>query len=824
MESDLMTRQLALEEEGVQEGVARYRKLVAESKARGEMTSTTAGNRLLLAAIGPMEKKILDWFETEIKRGKSGRRNETGKIIFQLDADVVAFITAKSVLDSVTKQSTLNTAAINLGGFLEDELRYIHFKGENKGLYSTVKKRITKRSQNYQYKRTVLNHAMGKVSIGWEAWPPTTKLKVGQKCIDLFIEATGLVQATLINRRKNNSIYYLSPTEETMRWINEENARCELLTPIHFPMLLPPKPWQTPYVGGYYSQRVSRTVKLMKSRSKNYMEDLSNRDMPIVYEAINAIQATGWKINQAVLNVVQTIWNSSAEIGKLPARDEMPIPPSPVPKELSTADMTPEQLESLREWKCRAGNAYDANIQNRSKRIQVNKIIYMAEKFADESAIYFPHNMDFRGRIYAVPMFLNPQGNDLAKGVLEFSEGKPVDDAAAGDWIAVHGANLFGYDKVDYAGRVEWVEDHHQQIMDCAADPMEHRWWSTADKPWQFLAFCFEWKRFFDEGLGYISYLPIALDGSCNGLQHYSAMLRDPIGGAAVNLLPSEIPQDIYQVVADVTLKELEVQAAEGNVLAMEWIHFGIDRKLCKRPVMCLPYGLTRHTAREYIAERVQTVLTENPEKFQDGEAFSVKILDATIFLTDIIWNAIAQVVVSAQQAMDWLRTVAVLVSKTGAPVSWQTPTNLPVIQPYQATKANRIHTELAGQLIKLTVKTDMPGIDSKRQANGIAPNFVHSLDSACLQMYVVKAKIDHGIKSFAMVHDSYATHAADTDRSAQVLRDVFVEMYQRDPLKELRDDLLTWLPDDLAAKLPALPETGNMDLELVKNSKFFFS
>lgn len=39
-------------------------------------------------------------------------------------------------------------------------------------------------------------------------------------------------------------------------------------------------------------------------------------------------------------------------------------------------------------------------------------------------------------------------------------------------------------------------------------------------------------------------------DGSCNGLQHYAALGRDSVGAASVNLLPSELPQDVYSGVA----------------------------------------------------------------------------------------------------------------------------------------------------------------------------------------------------------------------------------------------------------------------------------
>ncbi len=39
------------------------------------------------------------------------------------------------------------------------------------------------------------------------------------------------------------------------------------------------------------------------------------------------------------------------------------------------------------------------------------------------------------------------------------------------------------------------------------------------------------------------SRLPVQMDGSCNGLQHYAALGRDSEGGNAVNLRPNPAPQ-----------------------------------------------------------------------------------------------------------------------------------------------------------------------------------------------------------------------------------------------------------------------------------------
>ena len=71
------------------------------------------------------------------------------------------------------------------------------------------------------------------------------------------------------------------------------------------------------------------------------------------------------------------------------------------------------------------------------------------------------------------------------------------------------------------------------------------RWWQSADAPWQCLAACMEVRDALASGdpAAFRSRLPVQMDGSCNGLQHYAALSRDAPGAHAVNLLPVDRPQ-----------------------------------------------------------------------------------------------------------------------------------------------------------------------------------------------------------------------------------------------------------------------------------------
>lgn len=80
-------------------------------------------------------------------------------------------------------------------------------------------------------------------------------------------------------------------------------------------------------------------------------------------------------------------------------------------------------------------------------------------------------------------MFLNPQGNDLAKGLLTFAVGKPITNARALGWLMIHGANTFGEDKVALAERVDWVTENEDRILVTAEDPIAAVWALTGPKP-----------------------------------------------------------------------------------------------------------------------------------------------------------------------------------------------------------------------------------------------------------------------------------------------------------------------------------------------------
>lgn len=558
-------------------------------------------------------------------------------------------------------------------------------------------------------------------------------------------------------------------------------------------------------------------------------------DLTRVYDAVNHIQDSPWAINTRVLEVMEGVWVSGGQLGGLPKREPEEVPAKPFDIETNEAAKT--------KWKRDAAQVYARNAAMVSSRIAMHQRLWLARKFSTEPRMFFPHELDFRGRVYPMSSSLTPQGDDTAKALLMFADGMPLGDKGA-LWLAIHISNLFGVDKVSLQDRLAWTWEHSEQIVASAQDPYAERFWETADSPYCALAACFEWQGYIEQGEGFVSHLPIALDGSCSGLQHFSAMLRDPVGGAAVNLTRSEKPQDVYtqvakkaQEMADASADEYarkwpqlvgkKSRVGEDEVdldgLRHAWANNLVSRTIAKRPTMTYCYSATRFGMQKMILQTLNELDKEREKKGQEPYLGGVENYHAASWLSYAMWEAISEVVVAASTAMEWLRDVAKVAADGDLPIWWTSPIGLPILQEYKTVTGTRVKAHWAGQRVDLVINAETDGLDKRAQSNGIAPNFVHSLDASHLMAVALRAK-EKGIRSLAVIHDSFGTHAANTDLLGDILRETFIEQYQPDVLGRFYEELKEQLPEELGALLPLPPKAGTLDLNEVRASSYIFA
>jgi DNA-directed RNA polymerase, mitochondrial len=664
------------------------------------------------------------------------------------------------------------------------------------------------------------------------------RMHLGTACLNLFTTTTGYVE---IDRQtlRNKKEVFIVPTEQTLKWIEACNEAFETLDPVFLPTIDKPRPWSTPEDGGYHDA-LAGALKLVRSKGpkRETFHDINDRDIPVVYRAVNALQDTAWRINERVLNIVEIVkqWQQHRLPKSIASFDNEPEPKKP--HDIETNE------DARRVWRAAARAVHDRNYRRRRKAIRLANTIATAKRLHEEPRFFFPFNLDFRGRAYPVPVYRQPQGDDLQKGLLMFADGKPLGTQEAANWLAIHGANCLSnapngqkLDKLRFQDRIGWMQGHSEMFCEIADDPISHhKLWLSADSPFCYLAFCFEWADYVRNGLAHVSHLPIAMDGSCNGLQHFSALLRDEEGGRAVNLVPSETPQDIYKAVANRVTDRLRqlvtssVDTEEGR-LALDWLKWGrVDRRLVKRQVMTLPYG-----ANEYVFRQQTAGFLSELEDSDEAPEFMTDTPDNgrrhCSFIAAVIWESVGDTVVSAKEAMDWFRQLARLAVNSGMPICWTSPVGFPVVQPYYKSTLKQVETTFDGIRFKPSVYTPTTDIDPKQQISGISPNIIHSLDAAAM-MLTVCASIDEGITHFAMVHDSYGTHAADAERLARITREQFVNMYTaHDVLADIEDSVLMYAEMCVdyedggePVERPPRPKVGTLDLTQVIDSKYFFA
>lgn len=598
-------------------------------------------------------------------------------------------------------------------------------------------------------------------------------------------------------------------TQTGQDWLDECERLNGLLKPIVEPCIEPPLDWDVnpdgSVTGGYHTTKFRELAPFIKAYNPLHKEWIKDK-APIAHiQAINKMQQTAWQINREVYDIQSDMFKKGLGVGLPNSVPDLP-PDFPAHLQKDKSLWSETDREDFGTWKYAKKTILTANTSERGRTTAYVSISSTARSYYDQDKFYYVYTCDFRGRIYCATYGLSPQSSDIAKGLLRFGDGVRLGETGV-KWLAIHGANKFGIDKVSFDERVRWIDSNARRIKATADDPAGMRsWWADADKPWQFLAFCLEWVGCnFGKDIEYLSKLPVGLDGSCNGLQHYAALLRDPIGAAATNLIDADSPNDVYTEVADKCEERLrQLGSREAEI----WLNAGINRKLAKRPVMTLPYGATQQSCRTYIYEYMQ----DNRSKFPVEDK---ALWPLAIYLSPIMWASISEVVVSARSAMDWLQQLSVpIINKSEACISWLSPVDFPVFQRYVIQKEYRVRTQLMGGM-RINTLGEPIGINRRAQKSGIAPNFIHSVDASHMVMTINNTDLP----AYAMIHDDYGTHAGNTEALYKGIRQSFVQLYTE------HDPLLEWYNQQgrLESKMP-YPEQGTFDINDVLTSKYFFS
>ncbi|XP_062078452.1 DNA-directed RNA polymerase 3B, chloroplastic [Humulus lupulus] len=833
----LRRRQIKAETEAWEKMVNEYNELEREMREKKLAPNLPHVKSLFLGWFEPLKEAI----EREQKLPKSKKKMAFAPNIGLLSADKIALIVMHKMMGLMMSASydgcvQVVHAAIQIAMAIEEEVRIQSFLESTKKIQR--KENVDDNEEGQSKEKEILRkNIIGlirtrRLSLAqkllvkeeFEPWSRETQAKLGCRLIDLLTE-TAFVQPPLdqsgdvppdVRPAFRHRLKSIAKTgQKFLR--NYGVIECDplllagldrtvKLIPIPYvPMLIPPRKWKGYDKGGhlFLPSYVMRTHGSRKQREA--LRAAPGKQMQKVFEALDMLGSVKWRVNKKVFSVVESIWDGGGNVAGLVDRKDVTVPEKPIS----------DDLAEIQQWKWKVRKARKVNSERHSLRCDVELKLSVARRMKDEEGFYYPHNLDFRGRAYPMHPHLNHLSSDLCRGVLEFAEGRPLGKSGL-RWLKIQLANLYagGVEKLSYDGRLAFVDNHIEDILDSANNPVHgDRWWLGAEDPFQCLAACINLTEALNSSSPHtvISHLPIHQDGSCNGLQHYAALGRNSLEAAAVNLVAGVKPADVYSEIArrvhTIMINDSNKDPARHpSALLAKILIDQVDRKLVKQTVMTSVYGVTYVGAREQIKKRLEEKGVIN----DDEQLFSASCYAAKVTLASL-----GEIFQAARAVMGWLGDCAKVVASQNQPVQWTTPLGLPVVQPYYKNERHLVKTSL--QILAL--QREGSSVDVRKQRSAFPPNFVHSLDGSHMMMTALACR-DAGL-CFAGVHDSFWTHACDVDQMNQILRQQFVELYSMPVLENLLENFQTSYPE---LEFPPIPERGNFNLQEVLNSPYFFN
>lgn len=752
--------------------------------------------------------------------------NEHRDNINQLPSDLIALCGITTAISGIIEGLTVSRVTLTLGAALENECFGIGLTEWDETRAAHLTKTVLKSHRNQKYRRTALRSLAQKAAFPWTRWTSSEKAKAGRWLLEVLLETPLFVW---------DADGTLGLTEEASDAAAAIVSDLQARHPVLLPLQVPPEPWVKSHamIDGY-------RVPLVRSRDKVVQQNIAAAIRSGVIaeslEALNAAQCVAYRINTPILEVVQWCYDNNVKVSGLPPRADLELP-----------TRLPDDADE---------SALKLNLKARSEIRQLNRsfigerLTYLQDidiaKHLSDGPFWTPLNWDYRGRIYGISRF-NFQRQDYVRSMFNFEQGCEMDEDSW-YWLKVHIANCGDFGKVSkkpFADRVKWVETNISEIISYGQYPTKNLGWTEADKPFLFLAGCYAYCVAL---LLNRCHLPISFDGSCSGLQHLGAMTRDENTATLVNLTNNEVPNDVYQVVADLAARVVQADASASpdvdvQEVANACLAAGINRKLVKRNVMTFSYSSKTFGMGEQHMEDTMVplgydvlrgVINKHPYETsrdtftsKDGHAIHVPGLYASKYLAKTVYGAIKETVRRPAEAMAFLQGIAKVMSHEAKPVVWHTPLGFPVTLRYTNVDTRQLNLYLHDKGVKVRlsprVQVELPGIDKRRASSAIAPSFVHALDACHLMATVVAAK-DDGITSVALVHDSFGCLPADAGRFRTIIKQSFVDVYKTndvlfDILRESAAQLTTeW------QRLPELPVYGTYDINSIMEADYAFA
>lgn len=245
--------QIKLEYEMVQSGAERYDHQHQKQQERDSEANTKYGRAIISATVDKVAAGVREIQEFSSQKA---RVDIAYKKICDMDADKLAYLSLVTVVDCLSKRFTLLKIARLVGLHVELQDRLDHWT-QDEGLFAKRIINEAKEKTGFRSKRTGLVHKMNASGYAEDEWRNEDRIHVGLRLIDKIISKSGIVRLMKMKQANGKTTTYIEATEETLEWIRNFNDHQRFLCPRFVPCVIPPKPWEDVWGGGFYSEKIN---------------------------------------------------------------------------------------------------------------------------------------------------------------------------------------------------------------------------------------------------------------------------------------------------------------------------------------------------------------------------------------------------------------------------------------------------------------------------------------------------------------------------------------------------------------------------------------
>ena len=438
--------------------------------------------------------------------------------------------------------------------------------------------------------------------------------------------------------------------------------------------------------------------------------------------------------------------------------------------------------------------------------------VQVADYLKDKGEFSIEMFADIRSRGYYELIGVNPQEGPVGRSVLQFGEGKPLNDDGVQNLKTAIASKIELSDEIDdvtgevlqearkvgkepHTTRLDYFNKNEDMFYRWSQDPVGtfDEWSRVVDEKEQmdFMAMLGDYNGWRNDP-NFVARVPIGKDATTSGIQIITALFDDDTMAHLVNLVATDIPGDTYIHVAN-NVKDIVSKIAKRQTnaspeevkMAQNLLNNGQfwenRRKAFKRPTMVFPYGGGADTLGEAI--------------FNDlGSSNWKPTKDESLFLGKIMANNMVDIIPSmgrfknvVKALTDLMFTPSKVHPESGNVQAYSV--NAPTFKSDLGFTFKHDYPDFEeGKQIKVTRKDGRVSLSPQRKRDDVRPtvqskattalmaNIIHFLDAQI--MWGTGAKMADIKAPMAAAHDQFSTHPNDVPAMTDFIRQRFKELF----------------------------------------------